>query len=69
MKNIKKPVADETIIVMGMVVRKSVMPHIFGLATRNKAQLQETVSNILKTEKWGPENAGSVMAILESDLG
>ena len=61
--------ADEEIIVLGAVVRKSKKPKIYALAVANKAELEKTVSNILRMEKWGIEKAGSVMAILESDLG
>jgi len=63
-----KPKTDEEIIVCGAVVRKSSKPKIYALAVANKAQLEITVNNILKKEKWGIESAGSVMAMLESDL-
>ena len=67
MQNKNKP--DEEITVCGAIVRKSSKPKIYALAVANKAQLEKTVNNILLIEKWGIEKAGSVMAILESDLG
>lgn len=67
MKNTRKPVADETIIVMGEVIRKSIMPHIFGLATANMAELEKTVRGVMAAQ--GFKKPGSVMAMLESDLG
>jgi len=43
------------------------MPEIYRLATANKAQLEKTVRGVM--EKQGYKNPGSVMAMLESDLG
>ena len=57
---------SEEIIVLGAVVRKSEKPEIFRLATANKAALEKTVKSVMAAQ--GFTNAGSVMAMLESDL-
>ena len=67
MKKIIKPAVDEEIIVLGEVVKRSVMPEIFRLATANKAQLEKTVRGVMAAQ--GFKKPGSVMAMLESDLG
>lgn len=67
MKKTIKTGADEEIIVLGEVVKKSEMPEIFRLATANKAQLEKTVRHVMATQ--GFKKPGSVMAMLESDLG
>jgi len=58
---------SEEIIVLGAVVKKSVMPEIFRLTTANKAALERTVKSMMEAQ--GFKNAGNAMAMLESDLG
>jgi hypothetical protein len=66
MKNKHEAVVSEEIIVLGAVVRKSEKPEIFRLAIANKAALEETIKSVMATQ--GFTNAGSVMAMLESDI-
>lgn len=67
MKKTIKPGVDEEVIVLGEVIKKSVMPEIFRLATANRAELEKTVKSVMAAQ--GFKKPGSVMAMLESDLG
>ena len=62
-----KPVERKEIEVCGEMINNIDMPEIYRLATANKAQLEKTVRGVM--EKQGYKNPGSVMAMLESDLG
>jgi len=62
----EKIVVNEEIIVLGTIIRKSVMPGIFRLAVANKVALEATVKSMMAAQ--GFTNAGSAMAQLESDL-
>lgn len=61
-----KFIDDEEVTVLGEVIKKSDMPEIFRLAIANKAELEKTVRSVMAAQ--GYTNAGSAMAMLESDL-
>jgi len=52
---------------MGEEVKKSDFPNIYRMAKANPASLEKTIKSMMK--KQGFSNPGSVMVILESDLG
>ncbi len=58
---------EEIIIFMGEEVKKSDFPNIYRMAKANPASLEKTIKSMMK--KQGFSNPGSVMVILESDLG
>ena len=53
--------------VCGEMINNIDMPEMYRLAAANKAQLEMTVRGIMA--KQGYKKPGSVMAMLESDLG
>ncbi len=67
MKNTNEVAMSEEIIILGVVVIKSDKPEIFRLATANKAVLEKTVKSVMAAQ--GYTSPGSVIAMLESDLG
>lgn len=66
MKDKNPATNNEEVIVLGETIKKSDMPEIFRLATSNKAELEKTVRSVMAAQ--GYTNAGSAMAMLESDL-
>jgi len=66
MKSKNEAAVSEEIIVLGATIKKSIMPEIFRLATANKAALESTIKSVIAAQ--GFKNAGSAMAMLESDL-
>jgi len=64
-----KPIPDGEIIVCGAIVRKSSKPKIYAMALANKAELEKTVRAMMSAQGFKDDEAGSAMAILESDLG
>lgn len=54
MKKTIKPGVDEEVIVLGEVIKKSVMPEIFRLATANRAELEKTVKSVMAAQGFKP---------------
>ena len=65
MKN--KSVEKKEIEVCGEMINNIDMPEMYRLAAANKAELEKTVRGVMAKQSY--KNPGSVMAMLESDLG
>jgi len=66
MENKDSAERGEGIVVLGKMVKKSVLPEIYRLASANREALEENIKSMMAAQ--GFTNAGSAMAQLESDL-
>lgn len=64
----KPGAGKDEIEVLGAIVRKSEKPEVYRLAVANKAELEKTVRAMMAAQGFQDDEAGSAMAILESDL-
>lgn len=59
---------EDKVIILGKEIDRENFPKLYAWGKSNPVWLEKNIRSMLKKEGWGEEKAGSMMAILESDL-
>jgi len=60
---------EDKVIILGKEINKKVMPKMYEWGRTNPDTLERNIKSMIEKEGWKiPDDVGSMMAILESDL-